>query len=136
MTEDAEGAPDGINKQTFEKGKTYDLPYYLGRTFVKKGVAKDVGKAPATPSPDERETKPETSVEDREMKPEGGDAEEKTITKESTADGSPYYQFRDPNGDLITETDDGEERVVKVLGQENAEKRRKEFEESLTDDAD
>lgn len=138
MTEDATGSVDGVNPTDFEEGKTYDLPPILASTFVKTGRAVDVGRSPADPNgadTAEVEAEGEAEVDDAATVDEAP-ADEAAVTKEQTTPNSPYYQFRDPDGDLITETEDGEEKVVKVLGQENAEETRERLNDRYASDAD
>ena len=138
MLETSEGSPDGIRVETFYAGKTYEVDQSLGACFLDDGKAERLEKKPH--DSEERETKPEGP---QETKPEGPEetkdgpeeveTEEGSVTKEQTSEGSPWYQFRGPDGELITEMDDGEEKVVKRIGEENAERQREQFEEALTD---
>lgn len=148
MTEDAKGSPDGIDVDDYAKGQTYELPPSLGEIFLDRGVAEEVERKPSDPN--ERETKPQTPTE---TKPDSPDTEKESdsstpeesaaeepeadsgeIEIESTSEGSPYYQFRKPDGELVTFVDDGEEKPVKVLGRSEAENKREELQERLIDD--
>lgn len=129
MKESAEGSSDGIEVSQYREGNTYRVSPRLGRIFIERGVAVQMDSTP--PNPNKRETKPEPEPE---TKPEE-EPEEKEVEKEPTSEGSAWYQFRDPSGDLITYEEDGEEKVVKVMGEENAEEKRDELQEQYEDDA-
>lgn len=132
MLEDAVGSNDGRTERTFEAGKTYDVSSRLGRDFINMGVAEQVDTKPADPR--ERETKPESPPETKPSSPDEQKSDDGEVEKEPTSDGSAWYQFRLPNGELITYEDDGEEKVVKVLGEDDAEEKRKEFQQALEAD--
>lgn len=154
MTETAEGSPDGIEVNEYLEGRTYDLPGSLGENFLERGVAEEVEQKPSDPR--KRETKPQTAPETKPSSPdeekESPDSGEESsdeaqrsdeeevsgeVEMERTSEGSPYYQFRKPNGELFMYTDEGEEKPVRSLGEDNAEKKRKELQESLeTDESD
>lgn len=123
MLETAEGSRDGVNSETFESGKTYDVPPILGNSFVDTGRA-EVAERKPTPTDGAPEGEP----------PEPEEEEEGEVTFEPTSEGSSWYQFRDPDGELITEEDDGEESPITVLGKENAETKRDELEEVYADE--
>lgn len=141
MINEAEGSVDGINTRTFEAGKTYDVPTILGNTFVDDGDAEVVGRKPAQTDSgpgDEPEGEPEGSPGGEENGPDaGGDAPEADeVTMERTSENSNWYQFRKPDGELITELDDGEEEPIKKLGESNAEEKRLELNKQYGSDAD
>lgn len=149
MIETETGSPDGMGAETYGEGKTYEVPPHLGQAFLRMGVAEEVEEKPADPdfAPERRETKPQEAPE---TKPSGPDEEkssspespdedspegspEDEVTKEPTSEGSPYFQFRWPDGDLVTMTEDGDEKPVTVLGKDDAEVKRKELQKGLDD---
>lgn len=128
MTETTEGSRDGGQTQeTFEEGKTYEVPPILANSFIDTGRAVEASRSPDKPdneavSEEEESETSETLDEEEE--------EEVEVTKERTSENSPWYQFRE-DGELITEVNDGEEEPITVLGEESAEKKREELEKSL-----
>jgi hypothetical protein len=140
MKKTTEGSLDGFTSETFRSGKTYDLPRGLALTFIERDAAEEMSGAPA--NPDGASSGAETTAEGvddvtpiAEENATDADAEApQEVTMEPTSDRSPYYQFRDPDGDLITEIDDGDEKVIKVLGESNAEEKRDELQALLTDE--
>lgn len=140
MLENAEGSVDGVNVRQFDKGKTYDLPPILANSFVDTGRGEFVGRTPTDPhsgpEADAGEEEEETPSEEPNASEDEDEGAEGSVTLEPTTEGSNWYQFRDPSGDLITETDDGEEEPIKVLGKSNAEDKRDELNQLYDSDAD
>lgn len=61
MTKTTDGSPDGININTYEKGKKYDIPASLAENFLGQDAAKeDKGKEEA---PENKEKAPENKGE-------------------------------------------------------------------------
>lgn len=112
MTEDDRALVNG-EYVDYEEGETYEVPGWLGRSFKKKGTAVNAASDEAEFDPaDERETKPSSTERDQK---DGGDPTGK-ITAEPTTEGSNWYHFRKPDGDLVLNED---EDVLKVQGTEN-----------------
>lgn len=157
ITEDCSGAPDGLNVQQYEEGETYevgttDMSEDLAEILLAAGQAEpgpDFASASATgagegqpddESGDESDSEDEGGGEEGREEPtdepptdeeptpdeEGGESESATgeWEMEQTAEGSPYFKFRKPNGEYLR---DGEGELVKVLGEENADKKLQEL---------
>jgi len=81
------GSPDGINVESYEEGKSYDLPSDLAEVFVREGWAVAV-EAPPAPAP---KTEPET--------PKVVPGENKALTpdekKDDTNTGAPKVEATD-----------------------------------------
>lgn len=107
MTEDDEALINGVYHE-FEEGDTVTVPDWVGRSFKEKGTATD----PDGPSeeqsdqeadetfanPDQRETKEAEILDEVEELPD-------EVEAERTAENSPWWQFRTPDGDLLLKAD-------------------------------
>lgn len=144
MLETRTGTPDGVNRQEYEEGEVYDLPPVLSRTWLDVGACKEV---PEGYDPDEEdetsgpaETKP---IGPGETKPDGPDEQQSapehdpgevstdSVTFKPTKHGSPYYQFFDPDGNMITDPNGD---PIKVRGREAAQEMKEEIESGLKAD--
>jgi len=138
MQETTLGSPNGYDVRSYRDGQTYDVPAVLGKAFVNSGAA-----VPASGPPDEREIKVDAPSESKPDSPAeastdaeadvsasasvtkaDGD-EEQAVTYMPTKQGSPWYRFRDAEGEVILK-EDGE--PLKVMGEDKA----KEMAESLS----
>lgn len=128
ILEDAHGAPDGIHVQQYREGETYKVPSpdmseSLAETAVAAGWAEPVSGSDAGggggPSDEQAAEAPEQAAEETTDEGEGqAPAPTGEWGIEPTSEGSPYYQFRQPNGELLT---GGDGEVVTILGEEKAE---------------
>lgn len=122
MLETRQGAPDGVNRFTYEKGNTYDIPDHIARTFIQTGSARPAGAPPR----EKKITGPQETKPDAPETAKDDDAP--IVTVEPTTKGSSYYQFRDPNGDLIV---NGDGDVIKAHGRDDAEEMKEEIEKAI-----
>lgn len=153
MTETRTGCPDGINEVTHEEGETYDcgtnqMSERLARIYLAAGWAEPVegfesfdgdgsSPEPSDGGQSESEGEPDQSpTREEESEPSAQEQDQAEGESEPEPDGdytkeqvgsSPYYRFLGPDGEVLTDEDEDE---IRVLGKDAADQKLEEMNQS------